>query len=218
MALVYIVEDDFNIREIEEYALKNAGYEIRSFADAHHFFFAMAEQLPQLVILDVMLPDRSGNEILRTIREDPISEKIPVVMVTALTSELDAVKAFDYGADDYIRKPFSVMEFVSRVNRLLKQETYFYESGEIRMDLKGRHVYVKEEEILLTYKEYELLLLLMKNKGIVMQRDRILQEVWDYDYEGESRTLDMHIVSLRQKLGIEGTRIKTIRNVGYVIE
>jgi len=217
MSTVYIVEDDPNIREIEEYALKNAGHEIRSFSDADHFFSALAEEKPQLVILDVMLPDESGNDILFRLKKDPATKNIPVVMVTALTGELDAVRAFDCGADEYIRKPFSVVEFISRVNRLLKQEARTCASGGILMDLEGRHVYVNGKEILLTYKEYELLLFLMKNKGIVLHRERILQEVWGYDYEGESRTLDMHIVSLRQKLDTEGKRIRTIRNVGYVI-
>ncbi len=217
MALIYIVEDDSNIQEIEEYALKNAGYQTRCFSDAKGFFQALSQEIPQLAVLDVMLPDQSGNDILSELRGNPAFEKIPVVMVTALTGELDAVKAFNYGADDYIRKPFSVMEFLSRINRLLKQEIRIYESGGIRMDLKGRRVYVNGKEVSLRFKEFELLLLLMKNKGIVLRRERILQEVWGYEYEGESRTLDMHIVSLRQKLLNEGKRIETIRNVGYVL-
>ena len=220
MALIYIVEDDSNIQEIEEYALKNAGHSTRTFSDGASLFQEMKTALPDLIVLDIMLPDMNGNEILSQIKSDKRTKSIPVVMVTAKTAEIDAVRSFDYGADEYIRKPFSLMEYISRINRLLKEDEDDADKvlGDIRIDMKKHQAYVHEEEVALTYKEFELLLLLVKNCGIVLSREKILEKVWGYDYEGESRTLDMHIVSLRQKIAASKHKIRTVRNVGYVIE
>ena len=221
--LIYIVEDDVNIQEIESFALKNSGYEIKSFSCARDFYEGLAEKLPDLVLLDIMLPDEDGLEILKKLRERQNTRKLPVIMVTAKTTEIDKVKGLDIGADDYITKPFGVMELISRVKALLrranaeKEETMF-KIGKIYMDDERHAVYVNDEPCELTYKEYQLLHLLMVNAGIVTARDVIMDRVWGTDFEGESRTLDMHIKTLRQKLGEEGSRIKTVRNVGYRME
>lgn len=221
--LIYIVEDDINIQEIESFALKNSGYEIKSFSCARDFYEGLAEKLPDLVLLDIMLPDEDGLEILKKLRERQNTRKLPVIMVTAKTTEIDKVKGLDIGADDYITKPFGVMELISRVKALLrranaeKEETMF-KIGKIYMDDERHAVYVNDEPCELTYKEYQLLHLLMVNAGIVTARDVIMDRVWGTDFEGESRTLDMHIKTLRQKLGEEGSRIKTVRNVGYRME
>lgn len=221
--LIYIVEDDINIQEIESFALKNSGYEIKSFSCARDFYEGLAEKLPDLVLLDIMLPDEDGLEILKKLRERQSTRKLPVIMVTAKTTEIDKVKGLDIGADDYITKPFGVMELISRVKALLrranaeKEETMF-KIGKIYMDDERHAVYVNDEPCELTYKEYQLLHLLMVNAGIVTARDVIMDRVWGTDFEGESRTLDMHIKTLRQKLGEEGSRIKTVRNVGYRME
>ena len=221
--LIYIVEDDINIQEIESFALKNSGYEIKSFSCARDFYEGLAEKLPDLVLLDIMLPDEDGLEILKKLRERQNTRKLPVIMVTAKTTEIDKVKGLDIGADDYITKPFGVMTLISRVTALLrranaeKEETMF-KIGKIYMDDERHAGYVNDEPCELTYKEYQLLHLLMVNAGIVTARDVIMDRVWGTDFEGESRTLDMHIKTLRQKLGEEGSRIKTVRNVGYRME
>ena len=169
-----------------------------------------------------MLPDENGNEIVRKIRRNPDTKKLPVIMVTAKTSELDLVKGIEDGADDYIKKPFSVMELISRVKALLRR-TLSEEVKELRLDElvinnEKREVSIDRKTVGLTYKEYELLSLFVANRGIVLTREMIMDVVWGTDYEGETRTIDMHVKTLRQKLGAYGTRIKTIRNVGYVIE
>lgn len=223
MALIYIVEDDKNIREIESFALKNSGYQIKDFGSAAEFYTKMEEKLPNLILLDVMLPDEDGLNIVKKIRSNPESRKIPVIMVTAKTTELDKVKGLDMGADDYLTKPFGVMELISRVKALLRrcegtEDEKFYSVGNLLLDVVKHSVSVGGEAVELTFKEYELLRLLMQNAGIVTSRDVIMERVWGTDFEGESRTLDMHIKTLRQKLGSAGTMIKTIRNVGYIIE
>ncbi len=223
MALIYIVEDDINIREIETFALKNSGYRTRDFGCAADFYAIMEEKLPNLIVLDVMLPDEDGLSIVKKIRNNPESRKIPVIMVTAKTTELDKVKGLDMGADDYLTKPFGVMELISRVKALLRrcegnEDEKSYSVGTLQLDIEKHSVSVEGELIELTYKEYELLRLLMQNTGIVTSRDVIMERVWGTDFEGESRTLDMHIKTLRQKLGPAGAMIKTIRNVGYIIE
>ncbi len=223
MALIYIVEDDKNIREIESFALKNSGYQIKDFGCAAEFYAKMEEKLPNLILLDVMLPDEDGLNIVKKIRSNPESRKIPVIMVTAKTTELDKVKGLDMGADDYLTKPFGVMELISRVKALLRrcegaEDEKFYSVGNLLLDVVKHSVSVEGEAVELTFKEYELLRLLMQNAGIVTSRDVIMERVWGTDFEGESRTLDMHIKTLRQKLGSAGTMIKTIRNVGYIIE
>ena len=221
MALIYIVEDDLNIREIESIALKNSNYTVSAFDCAEAFFGQMAELLPDLVILDIMLPDQDGYEIMRKMRKNPLTAKIPVIIVTAKTTEMDLVKSLDSGADDYIRKPFSIMELLSRVRALLRRTAESAPKvltvGEIRLDQERYLVYAGEPQVELTFKEFELLRFLMINPKVVLSREAIMQAVWDTDYEGETRTVDMHIKTLRQKLGSCGKQIGTVRNVGYVI-
>ena len=223
MALIYVVEDDVNIQEIEMFALKNSGYRVEGFGNAKDFFAKLSEKTPDLILLDVMLPDLDGLSILKKVRIVPDTKKIPVIFVSAKTSEIDKVKGLDMGADDYLAKPFGVMELISRVKALLRRSNAASEEktlalGEIQIDNEKHCVYVGNQLCELTYKEFELLKMMMQNVGIVMTRDRIMDRVWGTDYEGESRTLDMHIKTLRKKLGEEGTRIKTVRNVGYVLE
>ncbi len=223
MALIYIVEDDKNIREIETFALKNSGYQVKDFECAADFYIKIKEKLPNLILLDVMLPDEDGLKILNKIRNNPESRKIPVMMITAKTTELDKVKGLDMGADDYLTKPFGVMELISRVKALLRrcngmEDEKFYSIKGLVLDVEKHTVSFDDIPVELTYKEYELLRLLMQNEGSVTSRDMIMERVWGTDFEGESRTLDMHIKTLRQKLGTAGTMIKTIRNVGYIIE
>ena len=223
MALIYIVEDDQNIREIESFALKNSGYTIMDFECAKEFYHQLAEKVPDCILLDIMLPDEDGLEILKKIRSIPDTRKVPIMMITAKTTELDKVKGLDLGADDYITKPFGIMELISRVKALLRrsmnmEDEKFLSAGDIFLDGEKHMVYVKDEPIDLTFKEYELLKLLIQNQGIVMSRDVIMERIWGIDFEGESRTLDVHIKTLRQKLKNAGTLIKTVRNVGYMIE
>lgn len=217
---IYIVEDDKNIREIEMFALKNSGYAVEEFENAKSFFSKTAEKVPDLVLLDIMLPDMDGLEIVKKLRSRPDTVRIPIILVTAKTTELDKVKGLDIGADDYLTKPFGVMELISRVKALLRRSRALQDDkqlviGDITLDSERREVHVGGELCELTFKEFELLKLLMVNAGIVLHRDTIMSDVWGTDYEGESRTLDMHIKTLRQKLGEAGNMIKTVRNVGY---
>ena len=223
MALIYVVEDDVNIQEIEMFALKNSGYRVEGFGNAKDFFAKLSEKTPDLILLDVMLPDLDGLSILKKVRTVPDTKKTPVIFLSAKTSEIDKVKGLDMGADDYLAKPFGVMELISRVKALLRRSNAASEEktlalGEIQIDNEKHCVYVGNRLCELTYKEFELLKMMMQNVGIVLTRDRIMDRVWGTDYEGESRTLDMHIKTLRKKLGEEGIRIKTVRNVGYVLE
>ena len=222
MASIYIVEDDSNIREIETIALKNSGHTVHAFETAKEFYRKIEERVPDLVLLDVMLPDESGYDIVKKIRKNPAAKKLPVIMVTAKTQEIDMIKGLDDGADDYIKKPFSIMELISRVKALLRrtnaEETKILQLDELKIDHERHTVYVSDNLVELTFKEYELLRLLVSNVGVVMSRENIMIHVWGTDFEGESRTVDMHIKTLRQKLGDTGARIKTVRNVGYVIE
>lgn len=220
--LVYIVEDDNNISEIESFALKNSGYITEVFETGKIFFKYLQNKKPDIVLLDIMLPDMDGLEILKKMKNTPDYKKIPVIMVTAKTTEIDKVKGLDLGADDYISKPFGIMELISRVKALLRrtlnleeEKVLSYES--VVMDVEKRAVYVNNDAVELTYKEFELLKLLLQNSGIVLRREVIMDRVWGTEFEGESRTLDMHIKTLRQKLGDGGAIIKTIRNVGYEI-
>lgn len=223
MALIYVVEDDINIQEIETFALGNAGYQVRGFVTAQEFMGAMDSVLPDLVLLDVMLPDEDGLAVLKKLRSNPETKGIPVIMVTAKTTELDKVKGLDMGADDYVTKPFGVMELISRVKAMLRRmagegsQEKILRQGEIVLDREKHMVHVEGERCELTYKEYELLKLLMANAGAVTTREIILDKVWGVDFEGESRTLDMHIKTLRQKLKGQGALIKTVRNVGYIL-
>ena len=223
MATIYIVEDDVNIREIETFALKNSGYNVFDFECAKDFNKKLDENMPNLILLDIMLPDMDGLSILKNLRNRVETKNIPVILVSAKTSEMDRVKGLDIGADDYLCKPFGVMELISRVKALLRRSTSsenqkFLSIHDIFMNDEKRSVYVKDQVIELTYKEYELLKLLMINNGIVLTRETLMEKVWGTDFEGESRTLDMHIKTLRQKLKDAGNYIKTIRNVGYMLE
>ncbi len=220
--LVYIVEDDNNISEIESFALKNSGYITEVFETGKIFFKHLQNKKPDIVLLDIMLPDMDGLEILKKMKNTPDYKRIPVILVTAKTTEIDKVKGLDLGADDYISKPFGIMELISRVKALLRrtlnleeEKVLSYES--VVMDMEKRAVYVNNDAVELTYKEFELLKLLLQNSGIVLRREVIMDRVWGTEFEGESRTLDMHIKTLRQKLGEGGAIIKTIRNVGYEI-
>lgn len=220
---IYIVEDDKNIREIEMFALKNSGYAVEEFENAKSFFSRSVEKVPDLVLLDIMLPDMDGLEIVNKLRSRPDTVRVPIILVTAKTTELDKVKGLDIGADDYLTKPFGVMELISRVKALLRRSRALQDDkqmvlGDITLDSERREVHVGGELCELTFKEFELLKLLMVNAGIVLHRDTIMSDVWGTDYEGESRTLDMHIKTLRQKLGEAGNMIKTVRNVGYKME
>ena len=221
MALIYIVEDDASIREIETIALKNSNYMVQAFERASVFYEKMEELLPDLILLDIMLPDEDGYRIVRRLRSNPKTKNIPVMMITAKTTEMDMVKGLDDGADDYIRKPFSVMELLSRVRALLRRtqekEPEQLLVGKILLDNERHTVVAGERSVELTLKEYELLRYLMRNADIVLSREAIMLSVWGVDFEGESRTVDMHIKTLRQKLGEQGKQIRTVRGVGYAI-
>jgi len=223
MATIYVVEDDQNIREIESFALKNSGYEVEDFACAGDFYKRIERVLPDLVMLDIMLPDRDGLDILKDLRSRVDMRRLPIIMVTAKTTEIDKVKGLDQGADDYLTKPFGVMELISRVKALLRRSSGLQEDAvlqfqDLQMNLEKHRVSIGGETIELTFKEFELLRIFMQNAGIVLQRETLMNKVWGTDYEGESRTLDMHIKTLRQKIGEYGNHIKTVRNVGYRLE
>ncbi|MGN0407707.1 MAG: response regulator transcription factor [Bacteroides sp.] len=221
-SLIYVVEDDQNIREIESFALKNSGYIVEAFDCGKAFFTRIKEKMPDLVLLDIMLPDIDGMEILKRLKNDLDMRRIPVIMVTAKSSEIDKVKGLDQGADDYMTKPFGVMELISRVKAILRRsssisEDKIFKLGSITINDEKHAVFADDNPVDLTFKEYNLLKLLVANAGIVMSRDVIMDRIWGTSFEGESRTLDMHIKTLRKKLGDSGALIKTIRNVGYVI-
>ena len=219
--LIYLVEDDQSILELEEYALQSQGFETQGFGEGESFFAACSQRLPDLVILDVMLPSEDGFSILKKLRRTPGAETLPAVMVTARTAELDVVKGLDQGADDYISKPFGVLEFVSRVKAVLRRADKapgHLSFGGIRMDPSARRVQADGAPVELTYKEFELLKLFLSNPGIAFTRDQLFSKVWGEDFCGESRTIDTHILTLRQKLGPYGDAIKTVRNVGYRLE
>lgn len=221
--MIYIVEDDASIRELEQYALQTNGYEANGCEDGASFWAALRNAAPELVILDVMLPDEDGYQILNKLRADPATHTIPVIMVTAKTSEIDVVKGLDHGADDYLCKPFGIMEFISRVKAVLRRSAAAAPApapktltfGSIVLDDMARTVRVDGAPVELTFKEYALLHLFMEHPEQVMARERIMKEVWDTDDLLESRTIDMHVRTLRQKLGAAGEAIRTVRKVGY---
>lgn len=224
MALIYIVEDDNDILEVESFALKNSNYDVRGFQNAADFYRAVEEKIPNLVLLDIMLPDEDGIQIVQKLRQNAKAAKIPVIMITAKTTELDKVKGLDAGADDYLTKPFGIMELIARVKALLrrsdiqKSDRVQLKLGDIAIDDEKHAVSIAEKPVELTYKEYELLKMLMENAGTVITREGIMNKIWGVDFIGETRTVDMHIKTLRQKLGADGNRIKTVRNVGYLLE
>ena len=220
--LIYIVEDDTAIKELECYALINSEFSVEGFERGKELFDALTTKIPALILLDIMLPDEDGIHILKKIRSTMAYRDIPIIMVTAKTTEIDAVKGLDMGADDYITKPFGVMELISRVKAVLRrtqkaehQQILTYKN--IVIDEAQHKVFVDDEEIELTYKEYEVLKLLIINKGIVLTRDKIMESIWGYDFEQGNRTVDVHIQSLRKKVKSAGVHIKTIRNVGYKV-
>lgn len=222
---IYYVEDDTSIRELVLYALKTAEFQVMGFENAASFYKRMKEQQPDLILLDIMLPDEDGVSILKKLKSRPDTENIPVIMMTAKSSEYDKVLGLDSGADDYITKPFGVMELISRVKAVIRRSDRSKGSagevlkiGELVLDEQKHEVYARGQAVSLTFKEFELLSYLMKNRGLVLSRDKILNTIWNYEYEGESRTVDVHIGSLRQKLGTCGDFIKTIRGIGYKIE
>lgn len=222
MALIYVVEDDESIREIEAIALKNSGHEVCAFENANDFFAKLNDVLPDLLVLDIMLPDSDGNSVVKKLRGAAATKKLPIIMVTAKTAEVDLIRSLDNGADDYMKKPFSVMELITRVKVLLRRTEDIKSDtltlGGIVLDNVRHKCEVNGEAIELTFKEHELLKYLIINKGIVLSRDQIMSNVWEADFEVESRTVDMHIKTLRKKLQAEGEHIKTVRNVGYVAE
>lgn len=222
MALIYIVEDDESIREIESIALKNSGHDILAFEDAQSFYKQMRKTIPDLLVLDIMLPDEDGNAIVDRLRKSKETKKLPIIMVTAKTNELDMIRGLENGADDYLKKPFSIIELITRVKVLLRrcevEKEDYIRVAEIEIDNIRHRCLVHGVVVELTYKEHELLKYLMINEGIVLTRDQITSAVWEEEFEGESRTVDMHIKTLRQKLKSAGEHIRTVRNVGYKIE
>ena len=223
MSLIYILEDDKNIQEIESYAIKGNGYDVRAFDDAEAFDRGMKEMKPDLLLLDVMLPGEDGLSVLKRLRSDNDTKELPVILVTAKDSEIDTVKGLDLGADDYITKPFGVMELMARIKAIMRRikptsDDMVLKYKNIYLDQERRRCLVDEENVELTFKEYELLRLFLSNLGIVLTRETIMETVWGTDFMGESRTVDMHIKTLRRKLKEAGSLIITVRNVGYKLE
>ena len=220
--MIYYVEDDANIRDLVVYALNTTGMEAKGFAEAKSFWKAVAEERPELVLLDIMLSGQDGMDILKKLKRFPETKEIPVIMLTAKTTEYDKVQGLDSGADDYVAKPFGMMELISRIKAVLrrtqkKTDSKIYEVQNIRMDVKKHEVYVDGERVVLTLKEFELLKRLMENPEVAWSRDQLLEEIWGYDFRGETRTIDVHVRTLRQKLGSAGDLVETVRGVGYRI-
>lgn len=221
--MIWCVEDDSSIRDIEVYALSSTGFEARGFEDGNSFWDALQTQQPDLVVLDVMLPGKDGVTLLKMMKSSPELCKIPVIMATAKGSEYDKIQSLDLGADDYLVKPFGIMEMVSRVKAVLRRCKPTKQSNSFKIDglvlnPDAHTVTIDEERVSLTYKEYELLHLFLSQPGIAFTREQLLVNVWNTDYMGETRTVDMHIRTLRQKLGNYGHIIETVRNVGYRLE
>ena len=221
--MIWCVDDDNTIRDIEVYALTQTGFEAKGFADGVSMLEALKTEKPELIVLDIMLPGKDGVEVLKEIRSNPETRKIPVIMATAKGTEMDKIQGLDTGADDYLVKPFGVMEMVSRIKAVLRRcepdgKEEVLSIGEITLSDKEHLVIVNGEKVVLTFKEFEILKLFMSNPGIVFSRDKLLSEVWGIHYLGESRTVDMHIKTLRQKLGDAGALIETVIGVGYKME
>ncbi len=221
--MIYYVEDDDSIRDLMVYALTAAGFEAVGFSDSIPFWKQMKEKMPDLVILDIMLPGEDGIDILKKLRNSPITADIPVIMATAKGTEYDKVIGLDFGADDYLVKPFGMLEMISRIKSVLRRcgsktnEAKLF-AGPVVMDMNSHSVYLDGREISLTLKEFDLLKLFMQNPGLVFTRDQLVGVVWDMDFSGETRTVDVHIGTLRTKLGVAGDLIRTIRGVGYKLE
>ncbi len=221
MNSIFCVEDDEGIRDLITYAVKSAGFTVEGFESAAEFEKRLKSYMPSMVLLDIMLPDKDGIQILKDIRKNDATKNLPVILITAKGTESDKVKGFEHGADDYVTKPFGVMELISRIKAVLRRSNA---AGADIIDYKGitlnnqsRSVKVDGEDVTITFKEFELLKYLMTHKGTVVPREVLLEKIWGYHFEGESRTLDVHIGSLRHKLGAKGKCIETIRNVGYKI-
>jgi len=220
--MIYYVEDDRNIRDLLIYALRQTGFEAQGFSDSPEFFAAMSSALPELILLDVMLPGEDGISILQKLKSNPATMALPVIMLTARGAEYDKVLGLDTGADDYVTKPFAVMELIARIKAVLRRcktqpQEPVLSVGRITINHERHTVTADEKEIALTFKEYSLLRFLMENAGKAFDRDTLLNEVWSIDYFGGTRTVDVHIQTLRQKLGACGDQIETIRGLGYRI-
>lgn len=218
--MIWCVDDDNTIRDIEVYTLTQTGFDAKGFADGISMLEALKTEKPELIVLDIMLPGKDGVDVLKEIRNNPETRKIPVIMATAKGTEMDKIQGLDTGADDYLVKPFGVMEMVSRIKAVLRRcepdkKEEILSVAEIKLSDKEHLVTVNGEKVVLTFKEFEILKLFMSNPGIVFSRDKLLSEVWGVDYLGESRTVDMHIKTLRQKLGTAGSCIETVIGVGY---
>ena len=222
MTMIYCVEDDKSIREIEMYTLQSTGFETKGFEDGRSFFEELKEEKPDLILLDVMLPDEDGITILTKLKKNPDTNDIPVIIASAKGEEYDKIKGLDTGADDYLAKPFGMMEMISRIKAVLRRSIHAISnnltSGNIEMDLNSHIVKVNSEQVDLTLKEYELLKLFISHPGIVYSREALLNKIWEVEYYGETRTVDVHIRTLRSKLKEEGNRITTVRGVGYRYE
>ena len=220
--MIYCVEDDSNIRELVVYTLETTGYKARGFEDGKAFLEALALETPELVLMDIMLPGEDGMALLKRLKASAKTQDIPVIMMTAKGSEYDKVLGLDSGADDYVTKPFGMMELISRIKAVLRRteknamkiEDKIVLNG-LTIDVKKHEVTVEGEPVSLTLKEFELLRRMMKNLGIVLTRDQLLEDIWGYDFDGETRTVDVHVRTLRQKLGKAGELIETVRGVGY---
>lgn len=220
--MIYILEDDTSIRSFVEYALNNSGFEAKGFERPSEFFSGVEEECPELVLLDIMLPEYDGIQVLKKLRAMKKTENVPVIMLTAKTTEYDKVVGLDAGADDYVSKPFGIMELIARIKALLRrtqtksgEEEFF--AGELYVCPKKHIVRAGNKEVSLTLKEFELLCLLISNPGVVFTRDQILRRIWGYSFDGENRTVDVHIRTLRQKLLDCGDVVETVRGIGYKI-
>ena len=220
--MIYCVEDDDNIRELVIYTLETTGLKAKGFAEGAEFMEALAFDTPELILLDIMLPGEDGLAILRKLKNSSKTKDIPVIMVTAKGTEYDKVIGLDSGADDYVTKPFGMMELVSRIKAVLRRSGQTADKADldvdgVKMNVKKHEVTVDGQAVTLTLKEYELLERLMRNRNIVLTRDQLLEDIWGYDFDGETRTVDVHVRTLRHKLGEKGAIIETVRGVGYRI-
>ena len=218
--MIYLLEDDESIRKFVTYALKQSGIEAAGFSLPSEFYSAMEKKLPDLVLLDIMLPEEDGLTVLKKLRLNPVTKNLPIIMLTAKSSEYDKVLGLDSGADDYIAKPFGTMELISRIKALLRRTSAVsdeYRFENLYINPQKHIVLVGSQPIELTFKEFEILLLMMKNQGTVFSRNTLLEQVWGYNYDGESRTVDVHIKTLRTKMGTAGELVKTVRGLGYKI-
>ena len=221
--MIWCVDDDSTIREIEVYTLEQTGFAARGFADGVSMLEALKDEIPELIILDIMMPELDGIEVLKKLRSEPLYKDIPVIMATAKGTEMDKIGGLNMGADDYLVKPFGVMEMVARVKAVLRRSVKTVESdgitvGSITLKEKEHKVISDGEKVELTHKEFEILKLFMQNPNMVFSRDKLMSEIWGMDYIGETRTVDMHIKTLRHKLGSAGGQIKTVIGVGYRLE